>query len=141
VPTAVGVDVLDLTHINFRMFVFGYCDCDCQMPLLRAYGPRGLSPRTRLWGPRAGPHRQNWPRPPILPPAMSLLPVTNATTIDTTTTTGTLIYTSSPLFSGRPGPNNLQELSHVVKLLFGDGLANQSPGHLQPGLRAAPTIG
>ena len=23
VPTAVGVDVLDLTHLNFRMFVFG----------------------------------------------------------------------------------------------------------------------
>ena len=75
---------------------------------------------------------------------MSLLPVTSATTIDTTTTTGTLIYRISPispLFSGLPGPNNLQELSHVVKLLFGDGLANQSPGHLQPGLRAAPTIG
>ena len=23
VPTAVGVDVLELTHLNFRMFVFG----------------------------------------------------------------------------------------------------------------------
>ena len=23
VPTAAGVDVLDLTHLNFRMFVFG----------------------------------------------------------------------------------------------------------------------
>ena len=28
VPTVVGVDVLDLTHINLRKVGFDYCDCE-----------------------------------------------------------------------------------------------------------------